>query len=330
MWDLSVPLAGPSSAPQIGNVLLFVAGSTPSTILLSGSNFVPESVVRWNGNDRATTFVDPSNLQVTLIATDLEQPGRATVVVFNPVTGGGLSNSVNFTNGPFPTVTTAGPIVPGSIQSLYGTALAPTTVAADVPPLPNTLGDVTLELNGIPAPLFFVSPTQINFQAPWDLGGFSSATLTVLNGTLKSSPMQVSVAIAAPSLFAADGSGAGQGVILISGPEVLAAPAGAFPGSRPALHGETLEIYCTGLGPVSQFQTDGAPMFGTQAVAQYPTVAIGGVPAPVTFSGLAVGAVGLYQVHAQVPDGAPSGDAVPIKMTLMGNASNIVTLAIGP
>lgn len=118
-------------------------------------------------------------------------------------------------------------------------------------------------------------------------------------------------------------------MILVSGPEVMAAPAGTFPGSRPALHGDTVEIYCTGLGPVSQFQTDGAPMSDPQAVAQYPTVMIGGSPAVVTFSGLAVGAVGLYQVNAQVPGGAPSGDAVPVTMTLMGATSNMVTMAIG-
>lgn len=183
MWDLSVPLGGLSFAPQIAGV--FLPASASSIVLVTGSKFGPRSVARWNGNDRPTTFVDPSNLRVTLTADDLAQPGRATAVVFNPVTGGGLSNSVNVPVGPAPAVTTAGPVVPGSIHSLYGSALAPTTVAAAAPPLSNTLGDVTLELNGIPAPLFFVSPTQINFQAPWDLGGFSSATLTVLNGTLK-------------------------------------------------------------------------------------------------------------------------------------------------
>ena len=325
MWDLNVPLTGPSTAPHIAG-----AGPAANTISLTGANFTAQSVARWNGDDRPTSFVSSTQLSVQLTPDDLAHAGRGTVVVFNPSTGGGLSNSVNVPVGAAPAVMKAGPIVPGSIHSLFGTSLAPGTVTAAAPPLSNTLGDVTLELNGIPAPLFFVSPAQINFQAPWDLGGFGTATLTVLNGTLKSAPVQVNVALAAPAIFTADGSGTGQGIVYVSGPEVIAAPSGAFPGSRPAAHGETLEIYCTGLGPVSQLQTNGVPMFPPPAVAQFPTVTIGSTPAAVSFSGLAVGAVGLYQVNATVPAAAPSGDAVPLQMMLQGAASNMATIAVGP
>jgi len=343
MWDLSVPLAGASAAPRIEALspASVSAGTNPINITLTGSNFTPNSVVRWNGSDRPTTYGSASTLRVTLPASDLGQTGRATILVFNPVAGGGLSNSVNVPVGPAPTVTTAGitsaanpvvsgALVPGGIHSLYGSALAPATVSASSPPLPNTLGGVTVEINTIPAPLFFVSPTQINFQAPWDLEGHSSATLTVINGALKSAPLPVNVTVAAPSLFTMDSSGRGQGAILIAGPEVLAAPAGKFSQSRPAHPGETIEIYGTGLGPVSRIQLDGTPKTPTTppAITQTPTVTIGGVPGTVTFSGLAPGAVGLYQVNVQVPDGAPAGDAVPVVVTIGGSASNTVTLAV--
>jgi uncharacterized protein (TIGR03437 family) len=343
MWDLSVPLAGSSSAPQIRALspASVNADANPMTIALTGSNFTLNSVVRWNGSDRPTSYGSASTLHVTLPASDLRQSGRATILVFNPVTGGGLSNSVNVPVGPAPSATAggltsaanpalAGTLVPGGIHSIYGSGLAPATVSADTPPLPNTLGGITVEINTIPAPLFYVSPTQINFQAPWDLEGHSSATLTVINGTLKSAPLPVNVAAAAPSLFSIDASGRGQGAILIAGPEVLAAPDGKFSSSRPARHGELIEIYCTGLGPVSRLQGDGTPKPPTTppAITQTPVVTVGGVPAMVTFSGLAPGGVGLYQVNVQVPDGAPAGNAVPLIVTIGGASSNTVTLAV--
>jgi uncharacterized protein (TIGR03437 family) len=345
MWDLSVPLAGSSSAPQIralspANVN---ANTNPMTIALTGSNFTLTSVVRWNGSDQPTSYGSASTLHVTLPASDLGQSGRATILVFNPVTGGGLSNSVNVPVGPAPSATAGGltsaanpalvgTLVPGGIHSIFGSGLAPATVSAGTPPLPNTLGGITVEINTIPAPLFYVSPTQINFQAPWDLEGHSSATLTVINGTLKSAPLPVNVAAAAPSLFSIDASGRGQGAILIAGPEVLAAPDGKFSSSRPARHGEFIEIYCTGLGPVSRIQASGTPKPPTTppAITQTPVVTVGGVPAVVTFSGLAPGGVGLYQVNVQVPDGTPAGDAVPVIVTIGGASSNTVTLAVSP
>ena len=59
-----------------------------------------------------------------------------------------------------------------------------------------------------------------------------------------------------------------------------------------------------------------------------PTVTIGGVPASVSFSGLAPGYFGLYQVNAQVPANAPTGNAVPVVLTIGGVSSNTVTIAV--
>jgi uncharacterized protein (TIGR03437 family) len=138
------------------------------------------------------------------------------------------------------------------------------------------------------------------------------------------------VAFAAPAIFSMDGSGAGQGYITITGPEVVAASAGAFPGSRPAKRGESLTIYCTGLGPVSQIQGDGTPKTKTSpvAISQTPNVTIGGAPATVTFAGLTQGGVGLYQVNVQVPDAVPSGAALPVLISMTGKTSNSVTVAV--
>jgi len=342
MWDMSVPVGGPSQAPYIASVAPASVGGAAGqlTITLSGSNFVSSSVARWNGSDRPTTFVNASTLRVTLPASDLAKAGRATLIVYNPVAGGGLSNSLHVPVGAAPLVTAggitsaanplvSGPLVPGSIHSIYGSNLAADTVVAAAPPLPYTLGGVTVEVNGIPAPLFFVSPGQVNFQVPWEVEYYNRVTVALINGTQSSTSLQVSVAPAAPALFSTSGRGSGQGAISISGSSAIAAPAGAFTGSRPAGRGEFLQIYATGMGQVSRIQGDGQPKSNAPlAITKTPDVTIGGVPAAVSFSGLAPGAVGLYQINVQVPDGAPFGDAVPVVVSLDGATSNTVTVAV--
>ena len=334
MWDLSLPLVSASAAPRVDSFAL-------ATLTVTGSNFTASSVVRWNGVDRATTFVSSTSVRATIPDSELAKTGRATLLVFNPFAGSGLSNSLNVPVGGAPDITAAGvvsaaapalasPLVPGSIYSLYARNLAPSTVVAGSAPLPYTLGGAVLEISGIPAPLSFVSPNQANFQVPWDLEGHNRASLTAYNGTQASVTLLLNVAVVAPAIFTMNGRGTGQGAVLIAGTGVLAAPVGAFPGSRPARPGDFLEIYATGLGPVSRLQTNGTPKPVTTApaVSRTPSVTIGGAPATVLFSGLAPNAVGVYQINVQVPAGAATGDAVPVVMSLTGTTSNAVTIAI--
>jgi hypothetical protein len=76
-----------------------VVGGPGFTLTVTGTNFVLSSVVRWNGADRATTFVSPTQLRAVIPATDLLTAGTARVTVFNPPPGGGTSNSVNLVVG---------------------------------------------------------------------------------------------------------------------------------------------------------------------------------------------------------------------------------------
>src|SRR5437879_4565814 len=69
------------------------------TLTVTGTNFVTSSVVRWNGQDRATTYVSATQLRAAIPATDVATAGIARVTVFNPPPGGGTSNSVNFVVG---------------------------------------------------------------------------------------------------------------------------------------------------------------------------------------------------------------------------------------
>ena len=160
--------------------------------------------------------------------------------------------------------------------------------------------------------------------------GFERATLTITNGTLESTPLQVRVATAAPALFSTNGKGNGQGAILIAGTGAIAAPAGVFPGSRAAERGEFLEIYATGLGQVSRLQGDGQPKPPTTAVAvsRTPSSPLAGFRRRSRFRGLAPGGVGLFQINAQMPASAPAGDAVPVVISMGEATSNTVTIAV--
>jgi uncharacterized protein (TIGR03437 family) len=70
------------------------------TLTVNGSNFSGSSVVRWNGQDRATTFISATQLSAQLTVADLASPGTASVTVFTPEPGGGLSNAATFTINP--------------------------------------------------------------------------------------------------------------------------------------------------------------------------------------------------------------------------------------
>lgn len=89
-------------------------------------------------------------------------------------------------------------------------------------------------------------------------------------------------------------------------------------------------ILRSGLGPVANQPASGAAGQGAplSITVTTPVVTIGGVPAAVSYSGLAPGFVGLYQVNAQVPANSPVGAAVPVVVSVGGVASNAVTVAI--
>ncbi|MGH9785338.1 MAG: hypothetical protein ACRD88_14245, partial [Terriglobia bacterium] len=99
---------------------------------------------------------------------------------------------------------------------------------------------------------------------------------------------------------------------------------------NPALRNAEISIFGTGLGAVSPRVASGAaaPSSPLSQTTQTPTVLIGGVSAPVSFSGLAPGFVGLYQINVEVPANAPTGNAIPVVLSIGGVTSNTVTIAV--
>lgn len=195
-----------------------------------------------------------------------------------------------------------GAIAPGSIVSIFGTGLATGAGSAASLPLPTSLHGAEVRMNGVLAPLFYVSPTQINAQVPWVVRAGGLEIQIFVNGVASNVCANFcsgSVQSDAPGVFTFDQNGSGPGV-------VVRAADGTFVNSaNPARAGEYLTIYASGLGPVTNRPATGAgaPVEPLSVLQQTPTVAIDGVLANVTFAGLTPGFAGLYQINVQVPEG---------------------------
>ena len=217
-------------------------GGAGFSLAVAGSGFVPGTVIRRNGQDRATHFVDAGHVTADIPAGDIAAPGAA-VTAFNASSGGGPSLPKGIVIGGAPAsasnafVSAAAPasggaLAPRSIASLYGVNLSSAVASADAgPPLPFTLADTTLTIGGLPAPLFFVSPGQINFQIPLS-GALGGVPLVVTQGA-QSTTVTVQIRQYSPALFTVNAQGAGQASTVIAGSATLAAPADQFPGARP-------------------------------------------------------------------------------------------------
>ena len=245
------------------------------------------------------------------------------------MTGSGQSS------GPAPSFTAAGVVngasfasggvVAGEIATLFGTNLTTQTginVASGLP-LARDLLNVSVTVNGTSAAIFAVDNVngqeQINFQVPWEVSG-KTASIQVSDGAATSAAVEVPVLGAQPAIFNYSSGGKTFGAILHSNYQLVDS-------AHPAKPGETVLIYCTGLGVVTSHPGDGEAGNSETTVAK-PVVAIGGYPAVVSFSGLAPGFVGLYQVNAQIASSVMSGNA-PVAMVIAGGGnSNTVLLPI--
>jgi uncharacterized protein (TIGR03437 family) len=238
------------------------------------------------------------------------------------INSGGVINAASFSSGP---------VAAGSIVAVFGSNLSAATEASQTIPLPAELGGARLLANGTTAaPLFFVMPRQMNVQIPWELEGQGTVNLSVQAGSLASQPTPTPLAAHSPGLFSLSSTGSGQGAILIAGTALIAAPLGAYENARPAVSGESLAIFGTGFGSVTNQPATGAgaPALPFAETTAMPVVRVGGIPAPVTFSGLAPGFVGLNQANAIVPAGLQTGSSVPVELEIGAVRSNTVTIAV--
>ena len=158
-------------------------------------------------------------------------------------------------------------------------------------------------INNIPAPIYYVTPTQLSAIVPYGITG-GLAKVQVFNDNVPSNSVTALTATTAPGVLTQSQNGLGYGdVVHLDGTLVNA--------KSPAQIGEIVSVFVTGLGAVSPTISDGAagpvsPLATTPtgAIAVY----IGGVAATVGYSGLAPQLAGLYQINLTVPAGLTAGD----------------------
>ncbi|MDQ2900568.1 MAG: hypothetical protein M3Y07_12335, partial [Acidobacteriota bacterium] len=210
-------------------------------------------------------------------------------------------------------------IAPGSIVSLFGTNLAQGTASALDAPLPKSLGGVSLTVKGLAAPLFYVSPTQINAQIPFEaIPGAASLVVSVAGANAPTTTF-VAIENTAPGLFQ---YGRNRAVVQNQDGQVNDP-------THSAVQGTVVTAYLTGQGPVDNPVATGSPAPDaplSRATAKV-AASIGGQGTEIEFAGLAPGFVGLLQVNLRVPD-MPAGD-FPLVITIGGAASNAAVITVG-
>jgi uncharacterized protein (TIGR03437 family) len=267
--------------------------------------------------------VNPAPGQVTIAVTAFDNSGSGQTNLSGTlaasstpiVTAGGVVHAASAVGGV--------PIAPGGLITIYGSNLADATGLASNLPLPDSQNGAQVLLGSTPLPILYTSTGQLNVQVPFSTPVNTQYQISVQRDSLVSLPEQLVVAQANPGVFTVNQQGTGQGVIFKSDGVTLAQP------GTPALEGETVVIYCTGLGAVTPAVADGAPapVSPLSTTVNIPAVTIGGQNAAVSFSGLTPGYPGLYQINAVVPAGV-SGDTIPVVVTVAGETSPPVTLAV--
>jgi uncharacterized protein (TIGR03437 family) len=189
--------------------------------------------------------------------------------------------------------------------TLDSTGLAKSNQTA-APPYPLSLNGVSVLINNKPAPLYFVSPGQLNVLVPYATTG-PTATIVVQNGSVNSNTVTVPVAVTSPGVYTLDQSGSGGGAI-------LHADYSSVNDAKPAIGGETVLIYLTGLGTVTPPVDDGTAgnsntLYGADADV---VVYVGGEQATVLFKGLAPGYPGLYQLNVTLPQFLKASGPLPL------------------
>lgn len=184
---------------------------------------------------------------------------------------------------------------PGMVVSVFGTGLATGTQLAGTLPLPTNMQGTTATVNGVIAPLYYVSPGQVNLQIPYETAA-GSATIVIRSGSGQTSTQTLQVSAASPGIFTTS-DGAHRLV-----PNTSAA------------RGTTISLYMTGQGAVSPAIANGAapalstPLSGLPAPVQNVAVYVGGFQALTTFVGIPYYLVGTTQINFIVPRGVEKGD----------------------
>jgi uncharacterized protein (TIGR03437 family) len=228
----------------------------------------------------------------------------------------------------------AGPLAPGTLAAVKGSGFSDDEITASAngtQELPKKLGGAQVFFNGMALPILSVSPTEVQFQLPYHLGGISAGTIYVRSeradgGAELSKGTPIEIQAAAPGIYAFGGEEPRGGLILHSQANG-SSPAGApVTTANPAHAGETLLVWATGLGDVENGAAKaGLPLNAADApIANAVEAGVDGRAVAVISSVLPQGAVGVYEVRIQLPDDVSSDPKAQLSLLENGHASNTV------
>ena len=224
------------------------------------------------------------------------------------------------------------PVAPGEIVAIFGSNLAAAQQSASGT-LPLTLGGTSVTINGVAAPLAFVSSGQINAQVPSSLAAMSlnitSATVVVATpaGSNARGPGTLALTAAYPGFFTADESGCGpaaalnirtDGTVSINSPSNSAAP------------GDYIALFGTGFGLAVQQPRDGFASGGPVSLESTPSLFVDSNPVSTSYAGLAPTLPGVDQINFQIPASTRDGCAVPVSASqTWGSPSVTISIQSG-
>jgi uncharacterized protein (TIGR03437 family) len=335
---LTSTFAGPAASagaiattlPQVTMAVANAPLSATATLGVSVAGSSPAWSISVLPANRTTTWLKVSPLagaaagQVTLQASGaglangvyratlvLQAPGATPQYVNVPVVfvvGISTSASIdNLANG----ASFVSAFAPGSLMTVFGSELAFSTAQAPRLPLPLSMAGVSATVNGVAAPLYYVSPSQLNIQIPYETGA-GTAVLGV-NNLGQVSYYTFQVAASAPGIFADQN--------------------GALLPSASGKRGQALLLFVTGDGDVFPPLADGATPPANTPVTNLPkprlpvTVTIGGQTAQTVFTGIPNGLAGATQINFIIPQNAELG-IQPLVVTVGGVSSPAVNLTV--
>jgi len=265
-------------------------GSGNLTVTASGAGFGP-------GVYRATIVIQSPNATPATLAIPV-------MFVYGSSTGVSITSIGN--GATFDTS-----VSPGSLMSIFGSGLANSTNTVSKAPLPITLDGVSVRINGVDAPIVYISPTQINVQVPYEVGAGPAVLGVNNNGQIAGYAFSVSPT--APGIFADSGHNVVPAVTVKAG--------------------GIATLYFTGDGDVTPALLTGVTPSSSTSLASLPksrlplSVTVGGVPAFVQFYGITSGLVGASQLNFTVPSSVKPG-VQPVVVTVGGVSSPPVNITV--
>jgi uncharacterized protein (TIGR03437 family) len=298
------------------------------TVVASFSNGDPPLPLTGDGVTGLYSATWQPVAQVTPMTITIHAQSPTLPLITVPLTGGITPNTVPtlFQNGAVHNLDPklGGPLAPGLVAAVYGSNMASVSESTGAVPLVKLYKGTQVLVGPYEAPLYYVSPGQLNIQIPSELAPNQPYPIVVsANGAL-TVPDTVNLVPVVP------------GVAYYSSNNRAIAQHANFDlvtDANPAKRDEFLIIYLIGLGATNPAVASGDPSPGTPpfGIPVTPvTVTLGGIPVEVPFVGLTPFSVGLYQINMKVPVSAPLNTPLDLVITQGGVSANVAQLIIAP